>query len=252
MPVHPAGSCIPRGEVKSNLSGKERIRDVPGSDALVVPGLVQETGRPEIEPREVGRLLPRQAIELPSLGVEPVVHMGKAIIGNHLGIGEVGDINDAPKAGGAPNLVGLDEERRVLARVYDHRRRGVRCTNGASVEGGNVVEAGDDGRIEGVTHVNHDETRVSPGYVRAVTKVRAPRPRIAWDKAQGLHVFRIANISYEDAKEGGRAIVAAQEGNPVVNARCVESSAQPIFLSERGEPRAFEVAMSHHLEVLPA
>ena len=72
------------------------------------------------------------------------------------------------------------------------------------------------------------------------------------DKAQGLHVFRIANISYEDAKEGGRAIVAAQEGNPVVNAGCVESSAQPIFLSERGELRAFEVAMSHHLEVLPA
>jgi len=55
--AHPARSGVLGRKVVSDLARQVGIRNVPSTKPLIVPGLVEKAGRPEVEPRLMDRLL---------------------------------------------------------------------------------------------------------------------------------------------------------------------------------------------------
>src|SRR5712691_2056335 len=166
-----SGRLILRRNVVPNFAWEEGIRDIPCPHSLVVPCLIEQARQTVVEPRLVDRLLARCAHELPGVEIEVVVNMWKPVARNDLWIRRTRDVDDATEPGRTiKDLVGVNDQGWVLARVHDHRGRGMGRSPGgpASIVRRHIVEARNDRRAIWIADIYNDHARVTPRDVQAV------------------------------------------------------------------------------------
>src|SRR5215510_4875487 len=117
----------------------------------------------------MNRLLAVWAHELPCGEVEVVVDMRQPVGGNHLRIGQGGNVDDATEARRAgEDLIRVDDQRGMCVLVDGHWQRSMRRPKAAPVEWRYVVKARDDCRVECIADVDNHEPGITPGNIEAV------------------------------------------------------------------------------------